>query len=503
MQLRLISFTIAALVALFACKKDPKTKPALGAEPPPDLIAVVDLPNGTSLPQLSTFLDRVSGGKGALAAGAMGGQLTSLIAKHVRDAGSIDTSAPIRLLLMDPNTFEQPYILIAEDRGSTAAAEGVTLIKNGSVVGFGPRQNFAPDVTDFVRALAGEKPPSSLRATVFPKPLQRALAPKLAEIGAESGLASQEIGKLLTFYKGMLAALANEGEAITVEMVVAGADATVRTTLRARPKTKLAEFFAAQKPDDFDGLQRLPNLDATFVLAGHLDLGTSTDWLADLLPKMWSVPANDPRLQSVLTYTRQILPLITGDFAASAYMNPMSIPPDMVMAGTWEVTDGKKVLSLMKEMLSALGDGKPLELMGMTQTATFRPDVFEHAGVMVSEQETKIEGKLRGAPPMQISHMAVTGTTMLFAAAGDNDTPMRKLIDAHQGKGPAASPSQGQSSAVARGKRNKASVLIYVDTTSIGSMVGPLPFSGVAVELAFAGNQASMDLTIFNSAEKP
>lgn len=123
-------------------------------------------------------------------------------------------------------------------------------------------------------SLVAKPAPAELTATAFPVHIQAIYGEQIA-----SGLAQMEAmlppeqKQVAAMYKSMWATIAAESDAIFITAAANATDASLAFGLHAKANTTLAAFVAAQQPNDYALLRKLPGRTTTSFMVGSLALG--------------------------------------------------------------------------------------------------------------------------------------------------------------------------------------------------------------------------------------
>jgi hypothetical protein len=443
-------------------------------------------------------------GEALVRAGAKGSmpelqELTSSLARMVGAPGvdGIDLKRPMAIVLVDPRRGSRPALWAFEVQDEKRFAESMKAapsvasrrLKKAVVLG-------GPDAVglagDYALSRLKNAPQEGLRGRLFVQPvwsaygaqanLVKALISGQAQGGA--GMPPATMGKIFdSLFSGI-----EQSEELGLE---AGAKAGVfeaTLALTARAGTPLDVFVAAQRPSDFSLVGKLAQQDATFLVAGHLEVANAAEGFAD-----WTFgEAADPKTRAQRV---EWMRACSGDIAL---LGTLGKPSQAAYQYLLRGAGAARLLAVFPAMMDAMGKSG---LMGMGTMARTSLPSFSYEDLTVSQAEVKYdfskmpEPAKAGMGEVQFTQRSAwTGwddlVAMVTGAGGEGR--MKKLVDAARRKLDTYRPSGVIEHGLARARANKESVWARVDLGALGA-VAPKPIDVRFVPtfgIGFGGHRA-------------
>ncbi len=507
---------VLALVAVAGCKKDTRASAQPGASEPgtptkaapaptwidsahSDVLGVAFLSDGTGLRELERVLSaidpRVSQGMPMMREGLAQG-LESELGKL---GLSVDTTRPLRLLVLDPKRHPQPLVVIGTIAGTPKDPASLVPVRAAKAAG-------APSAIAAVKDLLPRLPAATeLRIVVFPQNLLRAFG---AELDAMASMASSmggpqgaSLGPLMKMYTRGLGALADSTRFAEILFESEGKRGSVLMRLHARPNTLLARTIAVQRANDFSYVRRLPMVGRSMIMDSNVVAGPAKKAMVDFtIQFMQEFAKMSGEQQGVYAAeVANLAELLTGRFAGtmSMKMNGTALPK-MESTFAMGLERAGDAQASIDRLMSSFAKGGGVGLPGVKQDIDYRAKAGQHRGVSYSRQVTKTA--MQGGPTIeQTSFVGVLGSKEAIMVIGDA-AAMHAAIDHLHAKERLELPAALRPSIELANNRGASALFVMDFGAMLGHLAQPVPL--MAMSFNFHGAVMEMTMDFFAASPK-
>jgi len=495
---------IVALLALLALLVGAQPARAAGkADLPPELLATVAIGPGPTLRTLQAYADAVQPGAGGL----VNDQLVRHGLAEIVGAGGLDGFDPAGWLYLLVGTVDSTPTFallgkVSDAKAVTASAGSLhTIVKAGWAV-IGPKP-LLDKIAGYAFATISTQPtPRVPTANVFLSQVLARFHPQIEAVKtqmATMAASDPSMGRLMQIYIEGLGSLGDDTERVVITLETTAQIAWLDLALVPRPASRLAKFVALQRPGDYALLDRLPASAASFVLAGHLELGPYRDGMLAAMSQFWGGAAQD-----VTSQLAAVAKTLTGDFAGAIRLVPGKGMAFTQLYGTSDTSAADKALVTLLDLFKA---GRTMTVGKSSSTIRSSAGTTEQRGVALRSYDTTVDlSKMTAAERQPMTAMMPTGTQRaylgtfdkltMFVAAPDSLDEAGRAIDAARGKAAhfVASPAIGTLLDATRARKDSFAAVVDIApflaaagvTASELTFLTSLGFADKAMHLRFA-----------------
>lgn len=462
------------LLALFSCEKAPRQLP-VSTQVPAQVLGVATVASlDGALGGAAAFANQIKPGAGAIIASPMVAVGLAQAVKATSLQG-VDWDKPVHLVAVKGESLQPQFVLALTTKDAKAFKDGVgkdvAVAMRGAGALVGAKDDLAL-VEGWVYGALENHPPADLTFIAYPQHFQAAYGPQidqgLTQLEAMVPAAQKQV---MTMYRSMWENLAAEGERL--EFSVGGSAEQARLVMGVRPKagTKLAEFVAAQKPDDYALLAELPGGEAApTVFVGMFAIGPYKDAFVSYFDSLAAVA---PGVKAIMEPFKQLL-------SEAAYKMAGSMTAAAAGGRFVIVVDDPAAAQGVVKALAGFGQGKAVEMTLNGVTVRYGAShVDTHKGVEVVSLATTMTSQTP-----QTAALAQLGNQRLSVAAKDHrlyytaspvdakgvDPAIAAMIDADGTPSKVPSPQDLQD-ALARSRGRRESMFMRYD---LGMILRPM-----------------------------
>lgn len=473
----IVSSLLAATLAAGCHKPRPAAPPA---PRPASLIVDLARPSEASWDGVRTLVGSVKPKAAAMIGDAIiVGEAANQVGMKTMDG--LDRSAPVHLLVLEHPKDDAGLVLVAKvgDAAKLQAGKGTATveIRNGWAAIGAPA--FVHEAAPYaLTALATAPPPAALTAIVYlPRILEdhaddldRALR-ALPSLPGWNGNTWWMVGDQVT---GLLS-VARDTDELRVTLDASAGRALFDVVLRPHPRTRLAEFVAQQRPDDFHMIAALPPDATGFVAGGRIAAGPYHLALLSTWAKLYQTAAElGPLFEAVAEP-------MTGEFAIGSRSDAQHGLGYIELFG---LADSGRASAALDQVHDAFGTGTS-QIGAVRATYRALPDAAEHDGVAVQRAEMHYDAS-HDAPDQQrmYARIAPSGVQRIAGAAFDHELALAtaedatdevaRAIDVARGKTPGLALPQAKAALVAAARARKDSAVMIFDGRMFMGLDPPL-----------------------------
>lgn len=402
------------------------------------------------------------------------------------DLHGADLAQPVRLLVLDPNQFHQPFVAVVtvgDQATLTAAAEqhGLRIQQRGNLAVVGTYDALVATGGYALTTLASQPMPQQPTAELDVKYLVERYGSMLEMLAAGASAQADDPKKAATMQATMqmYIALFHQIDKLAITADVQGDHATVVTRMIPLPDTALAAFVGRQKPARFTLLEQVPA--GPFAAGGFLDLQAVWQSFGDAMAPMME-DTYGPAAPALMDFWKKFVTLETGENAISADVSSSAFG----MSGLWEVGAPAVATKLWTDYFKAISKGGLPTMDVKTGTASYKgakilTSTMTPGKGLPEDQKAfydRMGGKLMGG-------FAVVGKLMVFSVGTDATPRIKALVDGSKKPG---TPGPGLTTAIAGARALGESYLIAIDAGELRRRFDPAaPKAGGPIEPATVG----------------
>lgn len=447
---------------------------------PTELMVNVAIGPAATLRNLAAYADAARPGAGAG------------VADPVVRAGLASAVGASSLDGLDPASWS--YLLVASVDGGpalavvskvrdakllAASAGAAQVMSRGGWAIVGPAPMVERVGTYALATLPAQRAPGALTATVYVPHLLTLFKNQIdatrAQLLATMAGPAAQMRALMTGYIDGLLSVAADTEKAVVTLEATADLASLDVALVPRPGSQLAKFVAAQRPSNYALLDRLPDMSAAVLFAGHLELGPYSDHLLELMATFYG-PAVSKELLAAM---RALTKVMTGDLGVAARFAPGT---GVVFTQVFGVTDTAAADRAFAAIFALFKGGQTFDAMGMSTTIKTNAGTVAHDGVALRSYEASYDlSKASDADRKAVEamfprtatrvHVGAFDRLALVAYAPDSLAEAERAIDAARGKVPRFTAPQIVGQLLASSRARKDSVAMMMDLGSIMATV--------------------------------
>ncbi|MBK9071170.1 MAG: hypothetical protein IPL79_09255 [Myxococcales bacterium] len=512
----------AMALAWGACEKAPR-KLATSTTMPSQVLAVASVASlDQSLAGIAAFANELKPGVGGMISSPM------VAMGLAKGAGAMSLMGvawdkPLHAVVVHQVGAPPAIVLVLTAADAKALREGagtdVLVTMNGSTALVGrkaPLELVAPWVWG---KLTVDAAPAELTVTGYMGNVNAAFGKQIeAGIAQMEAVLPAEQKQIAGMYRGMWEALVADSDAVFMSASASAADATWVMGINAKAGSKLAALAAAQKPNDFSLLRKVPGRGASSFMVGSMAMGPYSDVFME--------------------YVKSMSP---GMSAWMPVMEAMMKQDDMQFAGTFttvtnmqaliSVGDEKTAAEVLGKMQAALASAPSMSTSGLiVKYDNVRQSTVSGVGVMSYDQHMEVDpaspqaAVLKGNPMIDMMGKssfsgAAVGEYMVTAISpiGQPSSIAASIAAVTATDGDAKPFAPEIEAMLARGRDRKESFVMAYDLTAFVPMMlaaggapapaaeMPGPFapieigfgaSGGAIQMRFSATSASAKATM-------
>ena len=419
----------------------------------------------------------------------------------------LDGKRPVAMLMVDPQRFPKPVLLVAEVSDEKRFATSLAL--SPEIVAKRQKRLVVLGAADLV-ALAGDyaltrlsgAPQSGLRGRVFVQTvwknygaMAQAMKGMLTSQGSTTPTSGVSPATMAKIFDGAVSGIEQSNE-LGIEVTANSGALELILSLAVRAGSGIDAFAAAQKPSDFALLLRLADQPYSMLAGGRLDLGLIAEGIADAF---FSQGAQDPKKRAQFI---EWMKLSVGDIATVGNMSsPAHTDSQYLLRGA----GAAKLVAAFPLMIEAMTKSGMLEGM-VKMTRTEKPP-FSYDGLSVAQSEMHYDFSKMPSPALKgESKFSVASAwtgwddTLAMASGATAPEQMKKLLDAARHDKGNWKPSPAIRAAIDRARAAKESFWMNMDLSALTASTGkpsPLPAGVVpSVGVGFGNHTAWLRITV-------
>ena len=481
--------------------------------PPAAVLATIERGPVSARDGMADYANAIKPGAGiALSDGVISTLFASAVG--VSTIGGLDPAQPQYLVWVDDGLVHGAVLVggIADDAMLTQETSGVAIARarGRAVIGARPLVDLVgtwalgalrqpglgrPNATIYVANVLAR-----YHAQLAAARSQLTVGALLSGGGANAAMQSAISGMASALFDGVLA-LAADTERVILTIDADAAVAGLDLALVPRAGSRLAKFVAAQQPNDFALLAKLPAGPSAAVAVGALHAGPYRRAFGAAMAALYA--GGDA--QALVAPTLELMQAMSGEFAAVSRMTPGGLQSVQLVGAP------KRALATraIGHMMTAIATPVSMNMLGLKATLHANPQPLAYDGLAIDSFETAIDLSTMTA----VQQAAVTRTmpggrgvtytgvvdrfALTVASGSDGDAMVKALIDTVRGRAPALALTPDLRALVAAALARRDSAVMLMDLSAMRGLpvagAGPMT---IMMSAGFADRRAHLRMAM-------